>query len=740
MRKQNSCENDAAYTSNPGSENAAETGMPPEGPESSPEASLRPELWPPDWWRCLRFHPISGRYYGEMTAPTPGKYALDLRADIDRRHSNSPVMNRISGDIYRVYKFKWGSKTFFWRVYQESWIVDRPDVRWSRCSVGITGRVRYWKGIHLITDVQVAIPWEWGKVGPAQVKFTHPFTASAAAVYSCEKKSSAFRELKLEVDVCDSVNAPPVLPSYDTHAHPNRPVDLPQRTLTIQESYMEAGIDLDINPVHTNIDDSDPDYATWSVAELHDAMELYFSQHPGQWPKWHMWCLLAGTFDSSGVAGIMFDAAAMYGGAGVPPERQGCALFRNHSWFDDLVAVPTTDAEAAALRDLLYTYVHEMGHAFNFLHSWDKSRPDALSWMNYPWKYDSRNGADTFWANFRFRFDDQELIHLRHGDRSEVIPGGDAWATGWHMESPSAAMADLDGQAPVELLLRSKEYFHFMEPVNIEFRIRNAADLPLELDTRLHPEFGGMAVYIRRPDGRILQYAPILCKTGTPEIKVLKPEAEAVKGEDRHSENILLSYGTYGHYFNEPGEYLVRAFYHGAGDILIPSNLLRVRIGRPFTREEDRIAQDFFSYQAGMALYLNGSDSPFLEKGMKTLQDMADQFAESPVGAEMSLVLAQNLARPFFRIVKNKMVKTREANPEESLKLTERAMEQQKRDDTTFSNIAYHQLGQTRIDLMSAMDRKEDAKNELKMLVKYLKGKGVNKPVLDEIEKYAKGL
>ena len=51
------------------------------------------------------------------------------------------------------------------------------------------------------------------------------------------------------------------------------------------------------------------------------------------------------------------------------------------------------------MRQFLYTWVHEAGHAFNFLHSWDKGRPDALSWMNYDWRYDQRNGADTFWGS-----------------------------------------------------------------------------------------------------------------------------------------------------------------------------------------------------------------------------------------------------------------------------------------------------------------------------------------------------
>jgi hypothetical protein len=131
-------------------------------------------------------------------------------------------------------------------------------------------------------------------------------------------------------------------------------------------------------------------------------METHFSKFNGTWPNWEMWGLLAGTYDTPSVGGIMFDAAAAFGTVAGPYDRQGFAVFRNH------------------------------GHAFNFLHSWDKNRPDALSWMNYDWKYDGRHGSDTFWKSFRMRFDDEELLHLRHGDRPAVMMGGDPWATGGH--------------------------------------------------------------------------------------------------------------------------------------------------------------------------------------------------------------------------------------------------------------------------------------------------------------------
>src|SRR5690606_27938231 len=96
-------------------------------------------------------------------------------------------------------------------------------------------------------------------------------------------------------------------------------------------------------------------------------------------PQWAVWLLAARKATSSSLLGIMFDYT------GNAPHRQGCAVFQDslRNYFSG------SDYN----RNLLYTYVHELGHAFNLLHSWDKSRPDSLSWMNYPWSYDQRNGA-----------------------------------------------------------------------------------------------------------------------------------------------------------------------------------------------------------------------------------------------------------------------------------------------------------------------------------------------------------
>ena len=704
---------------------------------------------PLDWWGGLRLGPVSGRYEGAMPAPAAGRQLLDLRVDIDPRHANSPVLNRVSGDLYDSYQYRLpGRPPIAWRVYRESWIVDRPNVVWSRCAVRITGAVRYWKGTHPRTDIVLDIPWgSFTAAGPATVSLSP--VGGAGQAFSCTRRSDCFREINLEVDVVSSVPPAPVLPAYDTHLHADRPAELPQRVLTIQEAYREAGIQLNVRADRTVIDDTAPEFARWSPAELHDAMETHFSQIAGTWPRWELWGLLAGEFDNPLVGGVMFDAAAAFGGAGMPPERQGFAVFRSHTWFDRLRdGAPTDAAEVEALRKWLYVWVHEAGHAFNFLHSWDKNRPDSLSWMNYDWRYDNRNGPSSFWRSFQMRFDDEELVHLRHGDRAAVIMGGDPWASGGHIEAPPgaehlqappAAFATAEGTVPLELLVRSKEYFEFLEPVTVEFRLRNLLDVPIVVDARLNPSYGGLLVYVQRPGGRIVQYDPVMCQLGVEAPLVLQPAGHGPEGADRYSESVFLTYGQYGFYFDQPGEYLVRALYQGPGDLLVPSSVHRLRVGHPMSRDADRLAQDFFSYQVGMNLYLGGSASKHLESGLVVLKTVADQFQDEVAGAKAAITVARSEADAFFRLSEDRgaLVKTQDAAPEAALGQTDAAVDFFRRTPAKALNLEYHELIRERAGWRDRIGDPGGARRELETLRDDLSKRGVNEAVLRDIDEAA---
>jgi len=143
-----------------------------------------------------------------------------------------------------------------------------------------------------------------------------------------------------------------------------------------------------------------------------------------------VWLFTARLHDlGPGLLGIMFDQQGR--------QRQGCADFHAS------LAGTTPDR----LRSQLYTCVHELGHCFNLFHSFHKefmnppqpNRLGALSWMNYPQRYQPSSGPGgtaAFWSAFPFRFDDLELVHLRHAFRDNIIMGGNPFGTGAALIAP----------------------------------------------------------------------------------------------------------------------------------------------------------------------------------------------------------------------------------------------------------------------------------------------------------------
>jgi len=674
---------------------------------------------------CLRFGPVSGRYAGEMSTPNSGAYYMDLRVDIDPCQSNAVVLKKVSGDTYRV--FRWGS--FKWYQYLNSWIIDAPTVNWSRCSVGIKGNVRYWQGAYLMTTAEIVIPWLGYKVGPAKVTFkTLPWLTST---YVCSKKSRYFRDVKLEIDVCQSQNSPPIHPTYHTHAHSNRPTNLPPRNLTVEAAYKEAGINMTLDPSHSIINDAGN--PTWTDSELHDAMETHFSKYSGSYKTWNYWVLLASSYVNSSVAGIMFDYSVE------PPDRQGSAVFKSHNWFNNLPAgVPANDLQTEALRYLIYCYVHEIGHGFNLMHSWQKqyanppqtNRPYSLSWMNYAWKYDQLPGKDPgdFWGNFMFRFDAEELIHIRHGDRNAVIFGGEPFTKG----AALGRFSDTIGDLPIELTIRGKNQFDYLEPVIAEIKVKNLTDTTLPIAKELNPEFGATKILIEKPDGTTVEFHPIMCKLAKTDVIETPPEKS-------HYENVMVSFGKHGHYFKDPGKYRLQAIYQGLGDVLVTSKIHEIVVKPPLTPEEEEAGSRYYTRDVGIALYLKGSDSTFLEPAMGTLDELRSQFIDRPLGAHLSVFLADNLSKPFHRIEDGKRVLARQQEPQKAIDLIDEAMRQHvDNENKTLHNITYHEAVKTKMDMLRALKKDKDADNEISALVTYLEDRNVKKHILNMIEGYKK--
>eukprot|EP01094_Clydonella_sp_ATCC50884_P020076 TRINITY_DN407_c0_g1_i1.p1 TRINITY_DN407_c0_g1~~TRINITY_DN407_c0_g1_i1.p1 ORF type:complete len:470 (+),score=86.89 TRINITY_DN407_c0_g1_i1:113-1522(+) len=222
-------------------------------------------------------------------------------------------------------------------------------------------------------------------------------------------------------------------------------------------------------------------FPAWNQKRLHDAMTDSFANNVAGSPQWGIWVFFAGTIaehedtdtvfapprwvehdPAPGLRGIMFDSIGQ-------EHREGCAIFT--STF--------TATEHANLENhLIRTAVHEIGHALNLAHSWQKElgvgwipRPEnednwpflsrflandtgSTSFMNYPWRYKPATGPAgkaAYWANYTKSFDPNEYLFLRHAPRPFVQPGNLAWflAHGDQVERSVCAMReeeDTEGQ------------------------------------------------------------------------------------------------------------------------------------------------------------------------------------------------------------------------------------------------------------------------------------------------------
>jgi hypothetical protein len=325
--------------------------------------------------------------------------------------------------------------------------------------------------------------------------------------------------------------------------------------------------------------------------------------------------------------------------------------------------------------------------------------------------------------------------------------GGDPWSSGSHLEAPNLSMTQIEGKSPLELIVRSKDYFDFMEPVIVELRLRNLlTETSVMIDKRFAPEYGGVAVYIQKPDGHVVQYDPLICAVGKPQTQLLAAAGSGDAGNDRYSREVFLSYGSSNFYFDRPGEYRIRAVYQGLGDVLIPSQTHRIRIGAPLTREVDRTAQDYFTDEVGLTLYLQGSRSPYLAKGSKVLEDMADRYGTTELGAKIAMTLANGVSRPFYRVRRAEgapdqpggrsaaMVQTATADPRQALAMTEQALDLYQNDSNKVSNLAYRRVVQRRADYHEAAGTPGQAKQELQQLAQDLSKRGANATVVNRYQ------
>ncbi|HLC00176.1 MAG TPA: hypothetical protein VJL33_02520, partial [Candidatus Bathyarchaeia archaeon] len=498
--------------------------------------------------------------------------------------------------------------------------------------------------------------------------------------------------------------------------------------LNLEKAYSEAGIDvikLSKAPkpiVPDGYGGSDPD-AKWSDSELHAAMVEHFSSWKNQ-PGWNVWLFSAKDYEIPQTYGMMFDEIGRH--------RQGCAVF-----YDSM-----NGSGAFETRLQLYACVHELGHCFNLLHSFQKSRAippagadssSSLSWMNYPRRYPS--GEDGFWEDFPFQFTDSELIHLRHGLRDNVIFGGNDFSVGAALSGSDVSEFDAPSVDRSELRLRLesvKASFAFGEPVVVEIKLTNIGKTIKTVydGTCLHPKMGLVQIAIRDPNGHIRIWKPLFEHLFSPRLK-------AIDKEHPFYQSAFIGYGREGFYFNQPGMYQIRAQYSLNDGVNIVSNIQTIRVRYPHNDDEEEAADLLLGQEQGVLLYLKGSDPPILKKGHKALNRLMQQYPRNPLTVYAKFITGFNQGRTFKKITADHKIIPRKPN----LKVAERLLGsviQLSEEGKGLDNIS---LNQTMVRLAKAQKSKgkeNEAKKTMDHMMEFFGKKKFKHSIMETIEMQAK--
>jgi hypothetical protein len=293
-----------------------------------------------------------------------------------------------------------------------------------------------------------------------------------------------------------------------------------------------------------------------------------------------------------------------------------------------------------------WTAVHEMGHAFNLAHSWQKDHPpawgtpwiplandpEARSFMNYP--FNVQGGEAAFFADFEHRFIDPELLFMRHASDRFVRMGDADWFQDHGFEAPPDGSAD-----PLRLTARANRaapVFDFLEPVVLELKLTNTGDRPLVIDRNVLAA-DGVTVMLERRGHPARQWVPYAQYCREPAPTVLSP------GQSLY-EPLPVYAGRNGWDISEPGMYRVQVALE-LDEQPIVSEPLDVKVRPPAASIEEHLAQDLFSDEPGRALIVGGT--AVMTSAIGALESVVERAPDSRAALHAEAALAAPLAIPY---------------------------------------------------------------------------------------------
>lgn len=601
----------------------------------------------------------------------------EIRLDVDGRYPQMTVSGTISGFL----------------VSRIHWIARLKKIAPNRWR----GTIWYKDGAAAsfpYTTVEVtAIGGPYASSRQIKIVYSGAGVSKRSVVY--RYISAYYRTVNFEFDYQKGEIADTTI---DTGAHPVRPASLPIENLTIPKVFQRVGCQVTTNP---SSQIPAPPGSTWSDMEMHDAMQIHWSRFANK-AQWAMWVFYASLHESgTGLGGIMFDDIGQN-------HRQGTALF-----VDSFIAQPpANDPNSAAWIDRMrfWTAVHEMGHAFNLAHSWQKSlgtpwipladEPEARSFMNYP--YAVAGGQAAFFGNFEFRFSDPELLFIRHAPERFVEMGKAAWFD--HHGFEEAATSE-EPTLELELRVNRKEArYEFMEPVWLEVKLTNTGTQPRLVDSDVL-DADSLTVILKKEGKDARQLVPFRQKCLTPTTRALVP------GESMYG-TVLASAGLNGWDVAEPGTYVIQAAAH-IGDEDVVSAPFALRIAPPVSRDEEYSAGDLFTQDTARVLVFGGTRAEPLERSNDLLHEIVERFPERRIALHARVALGNPFTLEYKRVVPTDDgtdVDVLPAEPDEAMKLIEPTLvDESDIAAETFGHIRYRSLAERAARRLAAAGAEAEA-------------------------------
>jgi hypothetical protein len=555
----------------------------------------------------------SGLYRRKPAGKLPIAQRDELRLDVDGRYpqrmASGVMRSGLANRLHWVARLKGtGPATWTGRIFYRDASAAMPQ--------------------YMEVTITVSRP-ALGQPLRAQVAFAGGSATPLTQVYDFVSRS--FDTVEFEFD--STTDAHPAL-AIQTHDHPNRPPGMVNEVLSIAKVYERAGFNVNLAPAGPAIPLAGAGLdRVWSDTEMHDAMQAHWSRFANQ-PQWALWVFHAALHESgTSLGGVMFDDIG-------PNHRQGTAIFTESF----IARAPAGDAAPAAwvARMRFWTACHEMGHAFNLAHSWQKSlgtpwvpladEPEARSFMNYP--YNVAGGQTAFFADFDFRFSDPELQFLRHAPRRFVEMGNAAWFDHHGFEE-----ASVSPEPKLTLVVRMNSQgslLQFLEPAMIELKATNISNQPLLLPEDLLRDSHYLTLVVKRGEQPARQWHPYATTCHEPKLRVLAP------GESMYAP-VFVGAGQSGWLVAEPGRYRLQACLHLPDSEDVVSAAMELRIAPPAGYDEEFLAQDLFSGDVGRVLAFDGTRE--LGSANDTLREVVAKLPKRAVSTHANVALGMPLRR-----------------------------------------------------------------------------------------------